>query len=254
MLQTFTFGGAGRIINAQARYFRYESGSANGADESIRVRAGGQDLGEYYPGDSIRLPADAVVWEIAPNNAACAGRVRLGVGNVESSRLVGRVEVVDASRLVAIADQSFLATANVTPNAGKFAQVQIWNATSNKGIELRGLYLNQNPATPGVGVYSCNAKFTGLAIDVQSRRISSVGQNIVGVQTVREPNGTSSTIPFGGAGTLYANVSTSATQQVRVSTDATPFVIAPGYGLALLAASADQGFGAVFDGRVFDWV
>lgn len=95
MLQTFTFTGTGRQCNALASYFKYESGSAGGADESIRVRADGQDLGEYYPGDSVRLPVNASTWEIAPNNGACTGRVRLGVGEVESSRLVGNVKVID---------------------------------------------------------------------------------------------------------------------------------------------------------------
>lgn len=252
MLQTLNFQGP-RLVNFKATFFRYESGNAAGADESIRVRADGQDLGVYYPGDAIEIPTPYSTWEITPTTPTTAGIVRLGVGRVQSARLVGKVEVIDGSRLVAMADQSFIATANVTPNAGKFAQCQLWNGTANKGIEVRGIYLNQNPNTTGVGVYSSNTKMTGLALDVQSRRIASVGFNIAGVQTVREPNGTSSTIPFGGAGTLYANMTASATAQVRVPTDATPFVIAPGFGLALLASVADQGFGVVFDGRVFDW-
>lgn len=95
MLQTFTFTGEGRQINAQATYFKYESGGAGGADESVSVRVDGQALGEYYPGDSVRLPVAGVLWEIKPTNAACTGRVRLGVGQVESSRLVGTVKVID---------------------------------------------------------------------------------------------------------------------------------------------------------------
>lgn len=94
MLQSFSFNGA-RQIDAKASFFRYDSGSSGGGDESLRVRADGNDLGLYLPGDAITLPAPATRWEIVPVIAACAGTVRLGMGSIASARLSGTVRVID---------------------------------------------------------------------------------------------------------------------------------------------------------------
>jgi len=94
MLQTLTFNGW-RQINALGSYFRYESGAAVGADSSIRVRADGQDLGLFLPGDDVQLPVELALWEITPVTPTCRGTVRLGVGKISSARLVGTVRVVE---------------------------------------------------------------------------------------------------------------------------------------------------------------
>ncbi len=97
MLQTLNFSGA-RQVNAKASFFRYESGTAGGADESIRVRADGNDLGTFLPGDYLKLPFEASRWELTPLTASAVGVVRLGLGEVGSSRLVGNVRVIDGER------------------------------------------------------------------------------------------------------------------------------------------------------------
>lgn len=94
MLQTLNFNGP-RQINSKATFFRYESGSAGGADESIRVRADGADLGLYWPGDSVELPDPAALWEIVPTTPACVGVLRVGIGRVQSARLSGAVAVTN---------------------------------------------------------------------------------------------------------------------------------------------------------------
>jgi len=148
MLQTFTFTGAGRQINAQASYFKYESGSAGGADESVSVRVDGQALGEYYPGDSVRLPVAGVLWEITPANAACAGRVRLGVGQVESSRLVGNVKVIDQSADQTMALSQFVAM-NSVQDATKGVIVGLW--AQSKQMIIRSIQFGSN-ATTGIAL------------------------------------------------------------------------------------------------------
>jgi len=96
MLQNFSFNGS-RQINAAGYFFRYETASANGASELLRVTADGQDCGELLPGDSIELPQDAKTWQLTPRVATLTGSVRIGRGRVSSSRLVGTVRVVDSS-------------------------------------------------------------------------------------------------------------------------------------------------------------
>lgn len=126
MLQTITFNGP-RLINAAATFFRYESGTASGADESIRVRADGQDLGLYFPGDSVELPDERSTWEIVPTSPACAGVVRLGVGRVQSARLTGVVSVMDAGKQRTIANQAFMARGTTTVGPATIAAVQLFN-------------------------------------------------------------------------------------------------------------------------------
>ncbi len=145
MLQTLTFAGP-RLINAAASFFRYESGSAGGADESIRLRADGQDLGTYYPGDSVELPQACSSWEISPTSSACAGIVRLGVGRVQSARLSGRVSVVDEIT-DALQCFAFLPGVAVKP----FSSVVVLSPASNvRGAILRWAATNAQPTSTGV--------------------------------------------------------------------------------------------------------
>ena len=97
MFQTQYFPAGGRQIDAKANFFRYESCNSNGADESIRVKADGNDMGLFLPGDYVDLPIYATRWEVVPTNAAVMGTVRLGAGKVGSSRLTGTVKVIDQS-------------------------------------------------------------------------------------------------------------------------------------------------------------
>ena len=97
MLQTIGFSGA-RQIDAEANFFRYESGDAQGATTAIRVQADGQDLGVFLPGDDVQIEGRATRWLVTPITITCAGTIRIGRGRVTSSRSVGTVEVIDGER------------------------------------------------------------------------------------------------------------------------------------------------------------
>jgi hypothetical protein len=145
MLQTLTFSGP-RLINAAASFFRYESGSAGGADESIRVRADGQDLGLYFPGDAIELPQAMGAWEITPSTPACAGTVRLGVGRVQSARLVGTVRVIDGERDKVAAGVCFRGSQGLTggPNG---PLIQIYNPPgSGRNLFMQAIRIGSSGA------------------------------------------------------------------------------------------------------------
>lgn len=131
MLQTFTFTGTGRQIDAKGTFFRYESGAAVGADASLRVMADGNDLGTYQPGDAIRLPVEAKRWNITPTSAACVGTVRIGVGRIESARLLGQVEVIDTSRALTESGVSFAGGMGYTASAGYFSRVALCNPVAS---------------------------------------------------------------------------------------------------------------------------
>jgi hypothetical protein len=95
MLQTYKVPAGGRQIDAKATFFRYESSGAAGVDETISVRADGQDLGTYLPGDNVRLPVHATRWQITPAGATQTCIVRLGLGSVDTARLAGIVSVTN---------------------------------------------------------------------------------------------------------------------------------------------------------------
>lgn len=123
MLQTFTFDGTGRQIDAAARYFRYESASASGADESIRVTADGNDLGTYLPGDDVTLPVRATRWTITPLSTANVGTVRLGEAIVGGRRILGSVRVIDQGAEKTLTGSQFLQSSTASAIAGTVSWV-----------------------------------------------------------------------------------------------------------------------------------
>jgi hypothetical protein len=127
MLQTYNIPPGGRQVNAKARFFRYESVSGGVADESLRVRADGNDLGSYLPGDSISLPADAVNWELLPSDNQARALVRLGVGGVGSSRVFGTVSVIDGERNKVLAGKCYRGGATQAGGGGGNPTVELFN-------------------------------------------------------------------------------------------------------------------------------
>lgn len=145
MLQTLNFNGP-RQINAQATFFRYESGSAGGADESIRVRADGSDLGLFWPGDSVELKDPAKLWEIVPATTSCAGVVRVGMGRVQSARLVGTVRVIDGERDKVAAGLCFRGSQGLTggPNG---PLIQVYNPPlSGRNLFIQAIRIGSSGA------------------------------------------------------------------------------------------------------------
>lgn len=86
MFQNFTFDAGGRLINAAATYIRYEAETGGAINAAVRIRANGQDLGEWLPGDSANLPAQVTMIEVTPV-AGAVGAVRLGIGDISVSRV-----------------------------------------------------------------------------------------------------------------------------------------------------------------------
>lgn len=148
MLQTFTFdgslvGGGIRQVDAKGTFFRYESGNAAGADSGLRVRADGNDLGVFYPGDAIdNLPAVVSRWELQPVSTACKGTVRIGMGRVSSARLVGQVELIDGGRARTLANQCFYTAGFITSSvATNRATCQLWNpAGSGRRLVVQRIF------------------------------------------------------------------------------------------------------------------
>lgn len=172
MFQTLNFNGP-RQVNIDATFFRYESGTAGGTDEAVRVRAGGQDLGEFYPGDSVELPISAQTWEITPVNPITSGKVRLGMGRVQSARLSGVVRVVDE---ITDAMTTFTFLPPLAVAAFQVTQVVAPSANA-RGIILRQAYATAQSGSGG----SANASFIAAKSTPVSFSVPAQRYNVTGV-------------------------------------------------------------------------
>ena len=184
MLQTLNFAGA-RQIDAKASFFRYETCNASGADESIRVRADGNDLGLFLPGDYVDLQIFATRWEVAPTTATATGTVRLGAGKVGSSRLTGNVRVIDNSADLTTANGQFFASIAKTASALQFAIAGIRaNGASSKIVYVRRMTVASSAAGL-VTIFSCTGDPTldptGVASIGRNQNLSAAGSQCRGI-------------------------------------------------------------------------
>lgn len=177
MLQTFNVPAGGRIVNAKASFFRYESANAGGADESLRVRADGNDLGTYLPGDAITLPVDAKNWEITPVTPTATSVVRLGVGGIESSRIFGNVRVIDDGRSRTLSDQAFLAYVSQTAGAAVLPVVQLLNPVgSGKLVTVKAIRVS-TPTAGNIAIGRYGTAMPAGPYDPQNKRFAGATSN-----------------------------------------------------------------------------
>lgn len=91
-MQTFDFDSTGRQVNARGNFIRYEKDNAGAVNPGVRVRADGNDLGVWLPGDWCELPEPASLVELVPVGLA-EGEFRIGMGRFGAQRfaLVGTI-------------------------------------------------------------------------------------------------------------------------------------------------------------------
>lgn len=181
MIQTYTFTGTGRQIDAQGVFFRYESGTDGSGVTAIRVLADGAILGTFEPGDTIDLPTPAKRWEIYPTSTGCIGAVRVGNARVSSNKLQGIVQTVDGGRARSISGVAFSGYVDQQGVASNSGFVQLFNATgSNKLLIVNRLSILCG-ASPSSVIASFGATpFTSQLQMGQSKRVygsmSTAGQ------------------------------------------------------------------------------
>lgn len=162
MLQTLNFPAGGRQIDAKASFFRLESCNALGADESVRVRADGNDLGIFLPGDYVELPGVATRWEVIPVIATATGSVRLGMGRVGSSRLTGNVRVIDQSAEKTRAGGQYLGIASSGAAPGLVSVAGVYAGGGSGATAIKRMQIASSTAgTVAIG-FATN-RGTGLA-------------------------------------------------------------------------------------------
>lgn len=183
MLQTFDFPAGGRQINARANFIRYRSASAGGADDTIKLRADGQDLGVFSPGDWMQLPIEATQWEVVPLVATVTGKLTLGMGRAGSDNLSAVVEVADRAWRVTQAGKQFICSVSLGASAGQNAYVGLYN--NGPSFAVKRLVVQSATAGP---VWVAKSAGTGTALvaptnDIPNKRAAGA------VATVRRASG-----------------------------------------------------------------
>lgn len=156
MFQNFAFDAAGRQINAAANYIRYEAETGGAINQLVRIRADGQDLGEWLPGDSAELPSRVSLIEIVPVDGA-SGSVRVGVGKVNVSRVslsgsVGASIVINKAAQASYVQASKTATPASSQLLAANAARQYLLIQNKDNTGFIWLFFGAAPATPANGV------------------------------------------------------------------------------------------------------
>jgi hypothetical protein len=132
-----------RLIAARGNRFRYASSNASslGLSEGLVLRADGEVLGTYYPGDSIALPRSVDQWDITAAVGA-TGTVQIGHGSIDSSRITGNVKIIDNGAELTMAGKQFLGAAAQAADAAKCSIVGIHADTV--GFAIRSIVVTSD--------------------------------------------------------------------------------------------------------------
>jgi len=227
MLQTFAIPVGGRQINAKATFFKYETGNALGADSGLKVRANGNDLGVYYPGDSVELADAAERWELVPVSGATTGLARLGMGRVSSSRVAGQAETIDSGKARTMAGAAFTVTGGQPALAGQYARVGLWVPT---GLTRRAVVERLQFSTTGAST-TFHIGFLGAApnIDAAVYNKRSAGAASIFKRAFENAGA------IGLVTTLYV-----VNGQTAVIEPRTPLIVLPGNALLVVNATVNQ--------------
>ncbi|KAI3589321.1 hypothetical protein D9X30_4904 [Cupriavidus sp. U2] len=231
------------VVNAKGSFLYYLSGSAGGADNTLKVRCGyGVSAILLKPGQAIRLPASEAksdTWVIE-NNAGVAtiiGNVLVGDGDFSDNRISGSVEVIDGGKARTQANGAFMGYSYDTGVASNLMHVQLWNP----GTNTKNLYVEQvqiiavtGGLAQGVGIRSNTVALTTLGGNAQSKRLG-------GANSAAELRTQKSVAAMGGPTMGVLDKS------VRLVKMAEPIMVAPGNGLLLFNAVAGEDLGAAFE-------
>jgi len=226
----------------QGRFLYYESGSAGGADASIKIVITGSDGTEVIlkPGQGFRL-ADSYTSLTILNNknqAGIIGNLVIDDGSFFDNRVVGNVEVIDGGKARTMAGGAFMGAASVAPGAGLKAVTQLWNpAGSGKNLIVSQLTANVGNMD---GYYFAASQGNTVATiaNGQSKKIG--GAAAVGIIQCG---------PLAAVVTLGIPMQSFSLQAQSSYTFklTEPIVIPPGYGLVGYPSAANNPAGASFE-------
>ncbi|WP_343741811.1 hypothetical protein [Herbaspirillum huttiense] len=230
--------GAAQPVYQVGNYVYYKSGSAGGADPSIKVKT---DLGDEYilqPGQGFRLD-NRVFGNLQITNAGgvntIIGQVLIADGGFFDNRVTGSVEIIDGGKNRTLAGTAFAVTAVQAGVAAKNSVVQLWNfAGTGKRLIVSSVSINS--ASAG---YVSLWLGTNAAATIGSQGVPKlVPSAVLSVAFAR--NDAISSNPV-GVNFMQLGVQGNQTFEKKF---AEPVVIRPGAGLLIYGPAASDLFGS----------
>lgn len=241
MIQSYTFTGSGRQIDAAGVSFRYESGFDGSGVTSIALRIDGNAVGTFEPGDQLDIPTTAKRWEIVPTSSGCTGTVRIGLGKVTSAKLSGIVQTVDGGRTRSITGAAFAGYGWMAATASNNPFVQLWNPSTNKRLVVNGMYAGSN------GAQVAHLRMGGVVLSgtglTQATVVAKSGSSSAPVGEVRAAANASMSA-FGGSNAMALYIPTGSTKDHKPSE---PWIVPPGTGLLFVGSVQGVDMGATFE-------
>lgn len=229
-----------RDLPCEGTYFRYYSGSAGGADESILIKGDTQGVSSILrPGQSILVPETIKTWKISNYKGAgtISGIVIIGDGEIQDSQVAGVVSIVDGGKARTGAGSAFCVAAFQTAVAAQMPVCQVWNpAGSGKNVYIESLMASSSVAQIVRAGWN-TANFT-LQGSQGSKRAGNAGG------AAQPAIGTSATIPTGFVYNLQFQLIASQSQVINFRE---PIMLPPGYGFCVQGATVNTDLSANFE-------
>ncbi|SFQ19293.1 hypothetical protein [Ralstonia sp. NFACC01] len=224
-----------QIVEAQGTFIYYLSGSAGGADNTIKVTLGmGGTTVLLKPGQSIRLPVSAKpidMWRVEnyANAQTIIGQVLVGQGDFKDTNTTGTVQVVDGGKSRTLGGGAFLGYLTTAAVAGQYTINQLWNPPgSGKNAIIERINLT-NGATAQAIVARISSTSLGGGTGAESKLAGGTVSTSLkqGISQVAAPTGN---VVFA----MFFGVNTTMTMPLSE-----PIILPPGKALAINSGAAN---------------
>ncbi len=227
-------------LSQVGNYVYYSTGSAGGADQSLKVKT---DAGDEYilkPGQGFRLDGrnfNTLLFSNNANAATIVGTVLIADGGFFDNRVAGSVEVIDGGKARTLGGGAFMGGVQGGSTAGQYTHVQIWNpAGSGKNVIVEsvtyssggngGIYMRTNAAALGSLLGNGPAKLANGALSAAELRYQTLAA-------------------FAGGGNML--VLNLAAGQFSTFTFKEPVVLKPGNGFLVIQTIGGNDVNAAFE-------
>jgi hypothetical protein len=227
-------GQPGVVVESRGSFVYYESGSAGGADSSIKVQMPGSGGGELIlkVGQGFKLNTDFDRLVISNNLAQgnILGNLVIADGTFSDHRVVGTVEVIDGGKNRTLSGAAFIIAMYQGPVAAQYSAVQLFNpATSKKNTVIEKMYVS-----------SATAQFLKIGSNMVANAApagNAPAKKIGGAQSLAQYIVSSAVgAPAGFAFLVQIQVQAS---QALVIEFREPIILPPGYGLNVIGGAVN---------------
>lgn len=229
---------ASQQVSQVGNYVYYSSGSAGGADPSLKIKTDGGQEYILLPGQGFNLGTvnfNSLFITNAAGQQTIIGKLLIADGGFFDNRVTGQVEVIDGGMARTLGDVAFMGIGGSAASAGKYSSVHLFNPTADKAIILKRLSASSQ-AGGSLFVSPVSAAAANLSGNAKSKR---VGSATVSNAAIRWDQTAAQYVDR----YFVQNIAANAIYDLKFEE---PLAIMPGYGVAVWGALA-QDINAAFE-------